>query len=179
MRSGLYILRETRKILGRIFMSRSGKNATPPVDKSLVANNKGFTLAEVLVALTLLAVGVIAVVCMFTVSMHANLKANQYTAANNLAQEALEDILAKDITDPVFASANSGTTYGYPVTNPGTNTSAATTFTVTGAGTYTLTYTITLGTVANGIGTENASVLVNITGSGIVGMNFTGFKRLV
>ena len=176
MASGLYMLRDTKKNLGRIFMPLPNKNTAFPFAKS-VANNKGFTLAEVMVALTLLAIGVMAVVSLFTVSMHSNQKANQYTAANNLAQQALEDILAKSITDPVYAQSTTLTTY-YPVTNPST-TSSPTPFIVTGAGTYTITYVITLGTTANGIGTENASVAVSITGTGIVGMTFTGFKRLV
>jgi type IV pilus modification protein PilV len=179
MKSGLSIGRDVKLFLARLFVPGAEIGSPLSEVRKSHPGTRGFTLLEVLISLLLLSVGVMAVVSMFSVSMHANLMANQHTVANNLGQAALEDILAKDITDPVFGATTSGTLY-YPVTFPAT-TSSPTTTTVTGAGTYTTTYSVTVGSDANGIGSENAMVSVTVTGPGIIssGLTFSGLKRIV
>ncbi|MBW4054435.1 MAG: prepilin-type N-terminal cleavage/methylation domain-containing protein [Proteobacteria bacterium] len=173
MESCVYKWIDTKKFLSPLNESKSNNYSLLPVDKSSFANNKGFTLVEVLVALTLLLIGVMAVVSMFVVSMSANQKAARYSVANNLGQAALEDILAKGIDDPLFV--NNSTDVSYDL-DPN---SAATSITVTGAGTYTATYSITIGTSSNSICAGNVMVAVTIHGPGFSPMTLSGFKRII
>ncbi len=140
----------------------------------VTCNDGGFTLLEVLVALTILAIGVMAVVSMQTVAMRSNTIAYRITAASNLGQEALEDILSKDITDPIFLTSVNNQVYDL---DPDT---AATTRTVAGAGTYGATYSTTVGPDGSGnIPSGITKVTVTITGTGINPVSFTGYKRTI
>lgn len=172
MESGLKIRISRPKFLSALIKHKTCNVNPQHVAKGSSVGNKGFTLTEVLVALTLLAIGVMAVVTMFTVAMSANLKASRFSVANNLGQAALEDILAKDISDPIFSS-NATATYDL---DPN---SSATSLSVKGAGTYNATYSITLGTNTNSICTGNAMVSVIISGTGITSMTFSSYKRLI
>jgi len=153
--------------------SNNKNNILPSVDKSSIINNNGFTLVEVLVALTLMAIGVMAVVTMFMVSMSANLKASRFSAASNLGQAALEDILAKKIDDPIFSSSSTNVIYDLAPNN------AATSITITGAGTFSATYSITLGTSVNSICAGNVMVVVTVNGPSITPVTFSSFKRVI
>lgn len=60
----------------------------------------GFTLVEVLIALVLFSVGILAVNAMQITSIGGNTKARRYTEAVNLASERMEALLALDFDDP-------------------------------------------------------------------------------
>jgi len=143
----------------------------PSANKTFLANNRGFTLTEVIVAFALLVIGVLAVLNMLSVSMNSNLKATRLSVANNLAQAALEDICAKRIDDPLFSSSTTT-----PQTYDLDPDSSATSITIKGAGTYSATYSITLGT-ASTVNEGNITISVTVTGTGISPVTLTGFKR--
>ena len=135
-------------------------------------SDKGFTLVEVLVALTLMAIGIIAIVNMQSVAMKSNTIAYKLSVATNLGQEVIEDLLAKNQDDPMFTTAVSNAVYDL---DPNT---AANSKTVTGAGTFSANYTTTKGTGSNGVPINVVSVVVTVTGNQINPVSFTGFKRL-
>jgi type IV pilus modification protein PilV len=64
---------------------------------------RGMTLIEVLVALSILAVVLLALAPLFTVSVRTNASAHQLTNANTLAREKLEELSGYPRNDPRLA----------------------------------------------------------------------------
>ena len=146
--------------------------------KSIERNQKGFTLLEILVAMSLMTIGIFAVIGMQSVAMNANKYANQLSVATSLGQQVLEDILSWEASDsrinPTPASD------GAFVYNPDPANPANTYITIAGAGTYTTTCARTLGTSANGIPIGVVRITVTITyANDSKNVTLTGFKRLV
>ncbi len=69
-----------------------------------ITADRGFTLVELLVALTIFAVGLLAIAGMSVTSLKGNSHAGTLTAATTLAEGILEEILARDSNDPLFTS---------------------------------------------------------------------------
>mgnify|MGYP001618431589 FL=1 len=102
-------------------------------------NENGFSLVELLIAITLLAIGLLAVAGMQSTAISSNAWANRLSTATSLAQEVMEDILAKDATDAIFSSSTSNVTYD--LTGPNTT---GNNISISGAGTFSATRTITI-----------------------------------
>lgn len=138
--------------------------------------NKGFSLVELLVAITLLTVGVLAMLQMQIVAIQSNSQANRLSVATGLAQEVMDDIQSWDVNNPpvsgVFTpSAPDYTTTGiYDRLNFN---NVAKSVSVQSAGTFTATYTITL--VQPDLTAAFISVTVNGGGKTIT---LTGLKRI-
>ena len=98
---------------------------------------KGFTLLELLMAVSLLSIGLLAVVSMQTVAMNANMVSNRLTVATTLAQQVAEDVLSLNISDPRLNSPGvtmpAPASPNYPLLNPST-------VYIPGAGTYSACY---------------------------------------
>jgi type IV pilus assembly protein PilV len=88
----------------------------------------GFTLVELLVAVLILAVGLLGLAELQITAMKTNSQSATSTAAAALAQKVVEEIAAMSGEDPMFAGPGSGT-WG--------------TVTVEGGGTYNITYDVT------------------------------------
>lgn len=67
--------------------------------------NRGFSLVELLVAITLLTVGILSIVQMQVVAIQSNSHANRLNVATGLAQEVMDDILAWDTNNPPVVGA--------------------------------------------------------------------------
>jgi prepilin-type N-terminal cleavage/methylation domain-containing protein len=67
---------------------------------------RGMTLIEVLVALSILAVALLALAPLFTISVKTNAAAHQLTNANTLAREKLEELSGYPRNDPRLTVAN-------------------------------------------------------------------------
>lgn len=83
----------------------------------LRADREGFTLLEILIALTIFSVGVMAIAQMLLSMMRGNVAANRLTSATYLAQQKLEEVLAApfdDITAANFPAENYNTIANYP-----------------------------------------------------------------
>jgi type IV pilus assembly protein PilV len=106
--------------------------------KRLRGSQQGFTLVELLVALTIFAIGLLSVAGMQITAMRTNSRANSLTAATAVAEGVLEEILARTIDDPIYASSSAGNDYDFDPDTAGDQPS----MTVQGAGTYTATYDI-------------------------------------
>lgn len=72
-------------------------------------DGRGFTLVEVLVALALGAICVLAVAPMFVAGMKSNAVGWDYSALNALARQRLEELLQFSFTDPRLAVAGGST----------------------------------------------------------------------
>jgi Tfp pilus assembly protein PilV len=133
---------------------------------------------ELLIAMTLMTIGVFAVMGMQIVAMNANTISNQLSVANSLAQEVLEDVMS---WDPGQSLINTSQTVNYQFLNP-TGTAYTQNLVVNGAGTYRATCQTTVGTSANGVPVGVTRVLVTVTYTfkgGSNSVSITGSKRTV
>lgn len=64
------------------------------ISSKITSNKQGFTLVEVVVAISILVVGILAIIQLFPIGMTANRISRQTTQANNLAQEKMEEIIS-------------------------------------------------------------------------------------
>ncbi len=151
------------------------------MNNDVLNNQRGFTLAEMLVAIMLMMIGIFAVIGTQSVSMNASTISLKYSVATSLAQEVLEDILSWKSDNPVFARPNiaippanytNWRQYANFVTIQGNS------VTVQGAGTYTATYTTKVGPDI-GIPEGVTQITVTITDSSGKTVKVTGFKRTV
>jgi type IV pilus modification protein PilV len=104
----------------------------------------GFTLVELLVAIVILAVGLLGLVQLQVTAIKTNSQSMTSTASKALAQKVVEEFAALSADDPIFADGQTGT-WG--------------TYTERGGGTYTVTYSIAQ-VQANG---NDVSQLFNVT----------------
>ncbi len=90
----------------------------------------GFSLVELLTAVMILAVGLLALAQLQISAIKANTQSDSITVANALAQKVVEDVAAMSADEPIFSTAVTGATWdGSP-------------FTVDGAGVYNVTYDV-------------------------------------
>lgn len=130
-------------------------------------NEKGFSIVELLFAILLLTIGLVAVAGMQSTAINGNAWANKLSTATVLAQEALEEILARGPSGAIF-SGNSTAAYDLDPNTIGNNIS------IRGAGTFSATRTITVDTPVAGV----VKIDVTIT-DGIRTVTMTGYKRIV
>ena len=117
------------------------------------ANQQGFSLIELLVALTLLSIGIFSVISMQVTAIKSNSIANRQSVATALAQETMDDILSWDISD---SRVNATTANAVYFLNEPNNANAN--ITISGAGTFSATYSTTINTPVTG----TTQVVVNI-----------------
>lgn len=132
-------------------------------------------MVEMLIAILVMTVGLLAVLTMQDVAINANSISMKLTVGTSLAQEALEDILSWKSDNTKITTTAANVVYDL---DPN---SAATTISVPGAGSYRATYSTTVGgTAGSGIpdGITRVVVTVTETGSGRR-ISVTGFKRTV
>jgi type IV pilus assembly protein PilV len=65
-------------------------------------NQNGFTLLEVLLAITIFSIGLLAVAAMQVSAIHGNKLGNEWTQATTLAQEQMEALKSGDITTAAY-----------------------------------------------------------------------------
>ncbi|MHC1698475.1 MAG: prepilin-type N-terminal cleavage/methylation domain-containing protein [Geobacteraceae bacterium] len=114
--------------------------------KQVTVNQNGFTLIEVLVAITLLLIGIFSVISMQITAIKSNSIANKLSAATALAQETMDDVMAWSISDPRLNTSTADAVYDLNGVN-----SAGTDLTVPAAGVFRSTYTTTINTPVAGV----------------------------
>lgn len=87
----------------------------------------GFTLVELMVAVVILAIGLLGLVQLQVTAIKTNSQSMTSTASKALAQKTVEEFAALSADDPVFTDGQTGT-WG--------------TYTTQGGGTYTVTYSV-------------------------------------
>ncbi|MDD2273473.1 MAG: prepilin-type N-terminal cleavage/methylation domain-containing protein [Desulfuromonadaceae bacterium] len=152
-------------------------------------NKKGFTLVELLVALTLMSIGILAVVQMQIVALRSNTIAQKLTVATNIAQEVTNDIQSRNLADPVGSTTAVNVAVDF-LTDPRLAESRnQTTLTFPDSGTFRVFYTTTLNWDAN-TAVNTVNVCLDETGAdadarcgNVAGRRLlvgtTSFKRIV
>lgn len=81
---------------------RQGTVYTKQAGIKTIQKDQGFTLIEVLIAITIFAVGLLAVAAMQTSAITVNSTAGQITTRMTWAQDKLEELMALPYTDPLL-----------------------------------------------------------------------------
>jgi type IV pilus assembly protein PilV len=136
---------------------------TVPMKRTM--NEKGFTLLELLVALTIFAIGMLSVASMQVTALRENANSHSRTAAVTLASGILEEIQRWSPDDPRFSA---------DVTAQDWNSGNA--IAIDGAGAFRATYDLD----RNFNGVQNViRIQVNVTGGGTRPVSLVSFKRAV
>ena len=69
---------------------------------------KGFTLIELMIAMIVLGIGILALIQMQVAAMSGNLSANQMTIATTLAQDEIEQLKRLALSDAALTDTNAG-----------------------------------------------------------------------
>ncbi|HET8761679.1 MAG TPA: prepilin-type N-terminal cleavage/methylation domain-containing protein [Nitrospiria bacterium] len=119
----------------------------------------GFTLLELLIAVTILAVGLMATVNMETVALRADAFAQRISSSAAVARGAMEELVSRDGSDAIFQTAQVNAAYDLDLQT------AATTVTVQGV-TYSATISITPNATVNGVAVTNLTqIALTVTGA--------------
>lgn len=79
-----------------------------PMTKKLFSNEKGFTLLEILIAITILSVGLLALAEMTVYVIRSNAAGNKITKATVMAEDKLEQLRNLFHTDPTNTTLSNG-----------------------------------------------------------------------
>lgn len=128
---------------------------------------KGFTLLELLVAMSILSVGLLGLASMLSAGIGSDRFAHMVSVEGSLGSSVVEELTSRSGSDPVFLTAVAGAVYDL---DPDT---AATTRVVNGR-TYSAVYTVSPDTPVAGI----SRVVVAVT-SGSRTVSMTTFKSTI
>ena len=134
---------------------------------------QGFTLLELLIAVSLLAIGLLAAASMQGVAINANSFANKNSIATSIAQEVMETLMSLPVDSPTVVTAVTNAIWDL---DPAT---AGTTLTIPAAGTYQALYTTRLDTPTPSVTTFIVTVN-QLNPDGTVKktmLTYTSFKR--
>jgi prepilin-type N-terminal cleavage/methylation domain-containing protein len=138
-------------------------------------NIRGFTLLELLIAMTFLVTGLLAAANMQGVAMNANSSANRISVATMVGQQVAEDLCSLKITDTLLHTSVTNATYNR-LFDPATKTSTAGAVFMPGAGTFSAQYDIAPNTPMTG--TTQITVRVFYDGSTTPVVSFSTFKMV-
>lgn len=133
-------------------------------------NQKGFTLLELLVAISIFAIGLLSIATMQITAIRTNSSANTLTAGSALAAGILEEILSWPADEMVLKSDSSNNDWNF---DPSAGTPSYQKF-INGSGRYTATYSVNTNYEDN-TGLSRITVVVN--GNGRTS-TLVGFKRV-
>lgn len=130
----------------------------------------GFSLVELMIAMTIFAVGLLAVVSMQLTAIRGNSSANSLTTATALAEGILEEILAWRGDNPVFEVDDPGRNWVFSESD------SSESFSLDGAGTFQASYAIDSDYGVSKL--TRVQVTVNRPGGGLrQSVVLIGFKR--
>ena len=125
----------------------------------------GFTLLELLVAITILLIGLMAVAQMQAVGISSNSVSNKVSVGSFLAQQVAEEISSRNSSDPLLNSTSAGT-YQFVDWSSGTQ-KVVNGLSITSAGTYTATYNIQANTYNGAAFTGMTEIAVTVKVNGV------------
>lgn len=138
---------------------------------------QGFTLTELLVAMTIFAIGILSVATMQVTALQGNASANTVSVASSLGASVLEEITSWDVSDPRLVADSTNNVWDFdPAAAPSS-------INVPGAGVYNASYDIDVS--YNGV-PNVVRIEVRVSGgSGKLGLGsnrvtrVVGFKRMI
>jgi prepilin-type N-terminal cleavage/methylation domain-containing protein len=104
-------------------------------------NTNGFTLLELLIAIFLLSIGLLAAATMQGVAMNANSYANRISVASMVGQLVAEDLSSLKKTDPLLNTPAVNASYDR-MFDPSVNSSTADISAISGAGSFSAKYDV-------------------------------------
>lgn len=132
---------------------------------------KGFTLVELLLALTIFAIGLLALASMQFTAIRTNSSANLRTAKVALGQGIMDEILSWRPDDPRLNSDSTDNVWNFP--------GGATTLDLPGSGSYSATYSVDAPPATGMPLTADVSVVtVTVSGQGPA-VTFSELKKVV
>jgi len=135
--------------------------------KNQLTDNSGFTLVELLIAIFILAVGLLGTASMMASGIGGNRLSSRLTVESGIAHSVMDEFMARDEGDTVFDAAVTGVVYDLD------SSSGAATRVVQGV-TYSATYTIATNNPVTGM----VRLDISITGGGRT-LSMTSFKRSI
>ncbi len=132
-----------------------------------LVDDKGFTLVELLIAIFVLAVGLMGTASLMASGIGGNRLANRLTVESGIAHSVMDEFMARDAGDIVFDSDVIGISYDL-------DTSGADTTRVVQGVAYSATYSVDMGNPVTGM----VKIDIQITGGGRTA-NITSFKRTI
>ncbi|MBI1910931.1 MAG: prepilin-type N-terminal cleavage/methylation domain-containing protein [Deltaproteobacteria bacterium] len=130
-------------------------------------NEKGFTLLELLIAMSILSVSILGLATMLSSGIGTDRFAHMIAVEGSVGSSVVEEIVARDPSDPIFSSNITGAAYDL---DPDT---ASTVRTVQGR-TYSATYSISVNNPVSGVSKIDVTVI-----NGTRTVSFTAFKSTV
>ncbi|MHB1398665.1 MAG: type IV pilus modification protein PilV [Trichloromonadaceae bacterium] len=139
--------------------------------ENIRSNQQGFTLLELLIAISIFAIGLLSIAGMQITAIRTNSSANTLTAGSALAAGILEEVLAWPAAEAPLKSNSSNNAWDF---DPSTSSSSYSKF-INGSGQYTATYSVE----KNYEGSADLSrITVVVTGNGRTS-TVVGFKRVL
>ncbi len=123
--------------------------------REILGTEDGFSLLELIIAISILAIGLVAAATTLSTGIGSNRMAQRLTVETNLAYSVLDEFLAKDPGDVLFDASSAGVAYDLDTG------SVAATRVVNGV-TYSAVYSITVNSPVAGV----SQVSVTVTGGG-------------
>lgn len=142
-----------------------------PVSKN---PQSGFSLAEMLVAIMILAVGLLGLAELQVTAMKANAQSDSISVANTLAQKVVEEIMAMGTTESTDLFSTDDTDVKWPESP----------YIVPGAGTYKVTFDVVspfynvVGLSQITVHVQSATAIANVLGNRIRSVDAVALKRL-
>lgn len=146
--------------------------------KEILLEQKGFSLVELLIAITIFAVGLLSVAGMQVTALRGNSTANTITVNAAIASGIMEKLLSLPLSHPLVSGSISEAVWDFDPSTLGTQD----TITISGGGTYSAIYSVEPDYDSGSGSIENIARIVvrvnQVDGSGRV-VSMVGFKRAV
>lgn len=152
----------------------TGTGESPMKAQTTALDQSGFSLVELLIAIALFSIGIMAVASMQEIAIRQNSHANSIAAASAIAQEVMENVQSWPVSDSRFPATGSVTATYSQLGSSGGGTSIM----IPGGGTFTASYTLTANAQLNGVGASISDFIridVAVT-NGRITYNLTGYK---